>query len=154
MRKIIIAVVMVAAISALLFVSWRLTTGVVVPRETIVTKVIDGDTLIIEGGEHVRLLGIDADEKNYPCYTEAKLALENLVLNRRVILEPDKEDMDQYGRLLRWVWVDDTLVNFELVNDGLAVARFVNDVKYQDEIKAAESEAIDHRIGCKWSSLE
>jgi endonuclease YncB( thermonuclease family) len=33
---------------------------------TVVTKVIDGDTVVVEGGYHVRLLGMDSDEKNYP----------------------------------------------------------------------------------------
>ncbi|MCX6719953.1 MAG: DUF5667 domain-containing protein [Candidatus Staskawiczbacteria bacterium] len=40
-------------------------------ENTIVTKVIDGDTIVVEGGFHVRLLGMDADEKGYPCYEPA-----------------------------------------------------------------------------------
>src|SRR3989344_971992 len=47
-------------------------------NNTIVTKVIDGDTVVVQGGEHVRLSGIDADEKNYPCYGDAKIGLEKL----------------------------------------------------------------------------
>lgn len=123
-------------------------------QEMLVTKVIDGDTFLVEGGQKVRMLGIDADERGYPCYTEAKNALEQMVLNKRVLLEPDAEDKDKYGRLLRWVWINDSLVNLELVNQGLAVARFEQDVKYQEEISAAEHEAIENKIGCKWSSLE
>jgi micrococcal nuclease len=152
MRKVIILVII--SVSALIFLSWQLTGSAVTAHETVVTKVIDGDTVIIEGGQSVRLLGIDADEKNYPCYTEAKVALENLVLSRRVTLESDKEDKDKYGRLLRWIWLNDTLVNFEMVKLGLAVARFDSDSKYQEEITSAEQAAIAHHLGCKWSSLE
>jgi len=40
--------------------------------EAVVTKIIDGDTIVIQGGQHLRLLGIDADESGYPCYEPAK----------------------------------------------------------------------------------
>ena len=154
MRKVIILVIIAIAVLAVVVFSWRLTGSAVAARETVITKVIDGDTVIIEDGQSVRLLGIDADEKNYPCYDEAKVALENLVLSRRVTLESEREEKDKYGRLLRWIWLNDTLVNFEMVKLGLAVARFDSDSKYQEEITDAEREAIDRHIGCKWSSLE
>src|SRR3989344_5062730 len=66
----------------------------------LVTKIIDGDTVIIEGGYSVRLLGIDSDEKGYPCYSPAKERIEELVLNKEIYLEADKEDQDQYKRYL------------------------------------------------------
>jgi len=153
MKKIIMAAVVAVAVIAVLFVSWKITAGATTPRETLVTKVIDGDTVVIEGGEHVRLLGIDTDEKGYPCFDAAKVRLEELILNKRVTLEQGKEDTDQYGRSLRWIWLNDTLVNFVMVKEGLAVARFYGDSNYQSEIKAAEAEAIASRTGCKWSSL-
>ena len=43
----------------------------------VITKIIDGNTVVIESGDHVRLLGIDADESGYPCYYEAKNRLKN-----------------------------------------------------------------------------
>jgi len=36
---------------------------------------VDGDTVVVSGGDHVRLLGIDADEKGYPCYGAARVRL-------------------------------------------------------------------------------
>ena len=74
---------------------------------SIVTKVIDGDTVVVEGGYHVRLLGIDTDERGYPCYNEAKKRLEELVLNKEVYLESDKDDKDQYERYLRYLILDE-----------------------------------------------
>lgn len=153
MKPIIPAIIIVLAAVALL--AWNLTASAVSTQEVLVTKVIDGDTLIIEGGQSVRLLGIDADERGYPCYDEARIALEKMTLSKRVILEMDREDKDMYDRLLRWIWVNDTLVNFELVKSGMAVARFGSDTNnYEGDIKFAERDAIKDGVGCKWSSLK
>lgn len=120
-------------------------------ENTIVTKVIDGDTVIAEGGYHVRLLGIDADEKDYPCYDAAKKHLEDLVLSKQVRLEKDVTDVDQYQRCLRFIFSGQENINLQLVKEGLAVARFYQpDVKYKHEIQEAEKQAIENKIGCKW----
>lgn len=125
------------------------------PVEAMVTKVIDGDTVVVEGGEHVRLLGIDADEAGSACYQEAKKRLEELVLNQEVRLEKDVSDVDQYNRCLRYIFLNDENVNLKLVREGLAIARFYQpDVKYQEEIAQAEEEAISQEIGCKWNNEE
>jgi len=128
-----------------------------------VTKVIDGDTFLIEGGYSVRILGIDADERGYPCYDEAKKGLEDLVLGKEVRLEMGKEDLDQYCRYLRYVFVpasgetsadrNDKNVSLEMVKNGLAVARFSpKDIKYRKEITLAKKWAKENKVGCKWSS--
>jgi micrococcal nuclease len=139
-----------------------------------VTKVIDGDTFLIEGGYSVRILGIDADERGYPCYDEAKKGLEDLVLGKEVRLEAPnqskhgtgqvgKEDLDKYCRYLRYVFVpasgetsagrNDKNVSLEMVKNGLAVARFSpKDIKYRKEITLAEKWARENKVGCKWSS--
>lgn len=122
-------------------------------EKRIVTKIIDGDTIIVSGGETTRLLGIDADEKGYPCYTQAKKRLENLTLGKEVLLESDIEDKDIYGRLLRYVLLDEENINILLVKEGLAIARLENNKKYNQEIKDAEAYAISNKIGCKWANL-
>lgn len=120
--------------------------------QTIVTKVIDGDTVVVEGGYHVRLLGMDADEKDYPCYDPAKNRLEALVLGKQVLLEKDKTDVDQYGRCLRYIFLGNTDVDVQLVKEGLAIARFYEpDVKYKTEISEAENQAQTSGTGCKWA---
>ncbi len=118
----------------------------------LVTKVIDGDTFIIEGGYSVRILGIDADERGYPCYEEAKNRLEELVLSKEVILEKGMEDKDKWCRYLRYVFINGRNISEELVKEGLAVARFSSDSeKYEKEIREAEKYARTNKIGCKWS---
>jgi len=119
------------------------------------TKIIDGDTFLIEGGYSVRILGIDADERGYPCYEEAKNRLEELILSKGVKLEKGKEDLDQYCRYLRYVFLGDKNISLELVKEGLAVARFSpEDVKYREEITKAEKEAKENKVGCKWGQKE
>jgi len=95
---------------------------------------------------------MDADEKGYPCYDPAKIRLENLVLGKQIVLEKDKTDVDQYGRCLRYIFIGNVNVDTQLVQEGLAVARFyAPDVKYRAEITAAEQYAQQNKAGCKWS---
>ena len=120
-------------------------------EQTIVTKVIDGDTVIVEGGESVRLLGMDTDEKGYPCFTPAKKRMEALVFGKQVMLEKDLEDKDQYGRFLRYVFLEERNICLQMVEEGFAVARFPEEnAKYRQEIVAAEKYAQENGIGCKW----
>jgi micrococcal nuclease len=121
------------------------------PKEVLVTKVIDGDTVVVEGGKEIRLLGIDADERNYPCYESAKIFLEKLVLNKKVRLEKDKENVDRYGRCLRYLISDGKNIDFELVKEGEAVCRFQKpNLKYREICEKLEKEAIENKVGCKW----
>ena len=69
----------------------------------LVTKVIDGDTIEIEGGKRVRYIGIDTPEAVDPnrpagCYgKEASNKNSELVLNKKVRLVKDVSDTDKYG---------------------------------------------------------
>ena len=49
---------------------------------------------------HIRLIGIDAPERDEKCYTEAKEYLNGMILHKVVNLEMDITDKDQYGRSL------------------------------------------------------
>jgi len=70
-----------------------------------VQRVIDGDTLELTNGERIRLIGVDAPELNQSGGNEARLFVENKVLNRVVWLEADGNDRDTFGRLRRYVWL-------------------------------------------------
>ena len=108
----------------------------------LVSRVIDGDTIVLEGGEHVRYIGIDTPETGRPYYPEAKKANEELVLGKRVRMHMDVSDRDRYERLLRYVYADGTFVNAELVRRGLARAKaYPPDTKYQKELAAIEKGA-------------
>jgi len=115
------------------------------PETTTVARVIDGDTIIIATGHRVRYIGIDTPEV-YPereaLGTEARQANRQFVEGKKIRLEQDVSDTDKYGRLLRYVYVDDLFVNAELVRQGLAEAKaYPPDTKYQDLLTQLEREA-------------
>jgi len=114
----------------------------------VVTQVIDGDTIVIHGGRHVRYIGIDAPEVGERYYLEAKRVNEELVAGKKVRLEKDISETDKHGRLLRYVYVGDTFVNAEMVRQGCAWAKaYPPDVKYQVYLEAMEREAKQLRRG-------
>lgn len=114
----------------------------------LVLDVGDGDTLMLESGEWVRLLGVDAPEKGEEVYEDAKHRLEDLVLEKKVVLEKDVSEKDDYGRLLRYVYVNDKFVNKIMVEEGWAVAFFYEpDTKYKTEFVIAEEEAKNKSLG-------
>jgi len=116
-----------------------------------VTNVIDGDTVKLENGEVVRLIGIDAPETTQggQCFaTQATQKLEELVLDKKVELEKDVSETDRYNRLLRYIWLGDTLINEFLVREGFAkVSTYPPDVKYKDRFIEAERLAREENKG-------
>lgn len=126
-----------------------------------VVRVVDGDTIVIDrglGNERLRYIGIDAPESVKPdtdvefMGREASAANAALVEGRTVVLERDVSDADQYGRLLRYAWLQDgeawVFVNLELVRQGYAgVVTFPPDVRWVDELRAAERAARDGGLG-------
>ncbi|MCB0216035.1 MAG: thermonuclease family protein [Caldilineae bacterium] len=92
-----------------------------------VREVIDGDTLVLDGGEHLRILGVDTPETRHPeldgpqaLGPEASARLKHLVEGREVRLEREAQDRDHYGRLLRHVWLGRRLIAEQLLEEGLA----------------------------------
>lgn len=116
--------------------------------EAEVTYVFDGDTIAVRiAGQEVRVryIGIDAPESTYehdPFGPEATAKNRELVAGKRVRLEKDVSETDRYGRLLRYVYVGDVMVNAELVRLGYAQASsFPPDVRYQALFARLQQEA-------------
>jgi len=123
-----------------------------------VLRVIDGDTIKIEGDKVVRYIGIDTPETVHPsqpvqCYgREASEKNRELVESKEVKLEKDISETDKYGRLLRYVWLGDMLVNEYLVREGYAQSStYPPDVKYQDKFVEAQRQAREEEKGL-WGS--
>ena len=84
-----------------------------------IAEIIDGDTFRLENGDVVRLLCVDTPEKGEQGYEEAKSFLEDRLLyqdSNNIRLEGNTTD--KYNRLLRWVWVNDSLINKEIIDEG------------------------------------
>lgn len=119
-------------------------------EERIVTRVVDGDTIDVEGGERVRLQDIDTPERGEECYSEATNRLKELVDGKLVVLERRGEDRDVYDRLLRYVFVDDVMVNLILVREGYANLFLIDkDSPYYQQFIEAE-QAAKAEQGCVW----
>ena len=77
------------------------------------SRVIDGDTLVLDMGEKIRLAGINSPElaretcPAEPHANEAKSALERLLVNGRAQLEVAQEAKDRYGRTLAYLFTLD-----------------------------------------------
>ncbi|NYT19184.1 MAG: thermonuclease family protein [Methanosarcinales archaeon] len=152
MRKVIITLLFLCSIISL---SGCVGSDDAVPERAVtfanVTEVIDGDTFVISTGEKVRLIGVDTPERGEPYYGEARQYVVDNLHGRTVRLEADVSDTDRYGRLLRYVWLDGSMVNNDLVLSGLAVSKtYEPDSYYQDQLEESESYAREHGLGI-WS---
>ena len=122
-----------------------------------VTRVIDGDTIEVDMDGRlykVRYIGIDTPETVHPTRgvepygKEASERNRQLVEGKTVYLEKDVSETDRYKRLLRYVYVDDVMVNAVLVQEGYAqVATYPPDVKYVDEFLELQREAREEGRG-------
>lgn len=123
-----------------------------------VLRVVDGDTFkcMIDGKEQtVRLIGVDTPESVNPNEekntVEGKIASEytkKYLENRDVELEFDIQKTDKYGRVLAYVWNDDTMFNFKLIRDGIAKPMTIApNVKYSEIIKNLERAAVENNKG-------
>ena len=112
----------------------------------LVSRVIDGDTIELNTGERVRLLGINTPEKGQPYKQEATDRLKQLVENKVVALEKDVNDRDQYNRLLRHVYVDGVFVNLQLIKEGYASVYVVPpNKKHEAEFRSAWSDCLKNK---------
>ena len=91
-----------------------------------VEKVIDGDTIVLQGGERIRYIGVDAPELGEPLYEEARAFQEKVLLGGPVRIEVcEGEPRDAYGRTLAFVHKGSTDVGKHLLRYGLARTLFV-----------------------------
>ena len=132
------------------------------PLAALVVRIVDGDTLVLAGGAKVRVLGLDAPEMERDGQPaeflahKAKAVLADLTLNKTIALEYDRLRYDHYGRLLAYLWLPDhTLVNAELVRQGLARVYFITpNLRYQKILLTAQQEAIQAQRGVWQQALK
>jgi micrococcal nuclease len=120
-------------------------------RDAVVRDVVDGDTLVVDDGERVRMLGIDTPETKHPskpvqCFGREASRQTARLLPRgtRVRLVADVEPTDQYGRTLAYVVRarDGLFVNAALARDGFALPLSVPpNVTHAEEIRALAADA-------------
>jgi endonuclease YncB( thermonuclease family) len=88
-----------------------------------VARVIDGDTIVLSDGTHVRLLNIDTPEVGTCGADRATVRLRELIDGELVVIETDTHEWDQYGRLLAHVTTKSGLwINEAMLREGLATS--------------------------------
>jgi micrococcal nuclease len=130
--------------------------GSVAPQATLATvgRVIDGDTISLASGQRVRLVQIDSTELGSgECYSrKAAQALRRLIpegSSIRLEADPALDQVDRYGRLLRYVWRESTNINVALVREGAATVWFYDGDKgkYAAQLLSAARNAQTARRG-------
>jgi endonuclease YncB( thermonuclease family) len=121
--------------------------------EAHVVEVVDGDTIkvSIDGQVYsLRYIGVDSPETKDPNQSAQAFGSEATSKNRELVggktvhLEKDVSETDKYGRLLRYVWVGELMINAEMVRQGYAqAATYPPDVKYKDRFLKLQQEARD-----------
>lgn len=126
-----------------------------------VVRVIDGDAIEVDldGWRYtVRYIGINTPETNRPSRgvefygPEASARNRELVEGKTVRMELDVSSTDRFDRLLRYVYVDDEMVNATLISEGFAVASaFPPDTKFADRFENIQIQAMENRRGA-WAT--
>lgn len=145
-----------AFIGACFLLSVSLPVGAVI-LEGRVTSVADGDTIRVQtadGNIRVRFLGIDALESDQEFGAEAKTALKQLILHKRVLVKTDSND--QYGRALSQVAYQNHDVGLYMLEHGYAwvYQRYIGsiDEDWQNAYMAAECTAKEDGLGL-WQNI-
>ena len=118
-------------------------------KDYVVKTVFDGDTVLLNNNEKIRLLGIDAFELEQNQYGKVgKDFLSMLVLNKKVCVETDAQENDIYKRTLGYVFLDKKFANEELLKKGYAILYdFPPNIKYIDRLKKAQIYARQNMLG-------
>lgn len=139
-----------------------------------VLKAIDGDTLKLSSGEHVRLIGIDTPESRYNAKLERDSArsrkdlktitsmgkkaanfTRDLTQGKKIRFEYDVQKRDKYDRLLVYAYLEDgTFVNAKIIEEGYAQAMTIPpNVKYADTFIKMQKDAREKRKGL-WNEVD
>ena len=119
-----------------------------------IVRVVDGDTLLLDGDEKVRLIGVNTPESVDPRRPvehfgkEASAFTRRLAEGKRARLEYDQERRDRYGRTLAYVHLEDgTFLNAEIIRQGYGFAYTRFPFRYADDFRTYEREARAARRG-------
>lgn len=124
-----------------------------------VTKVIDGDTIEVEGGLRFQYMGVYAPQDTQ-CYSkESYEANKELVEGKQVRIEVNENTLGSYQRLLdsptllvgnnsAYVYVGDVFVNEYMVRNGYAFSSsYPMDFRYSLQLIEAQNQAKNQKLG-------
>lgn len=116
-------------------------------KETIVSRVVDGDTIELSDGSKVRFIGVNTPEsttRTEPYGKEASDYTKSQLTGKTIYLEKDVSETDQYSRLLRYIWLDipkeitDAEIRAKMYNANLLLNGYAEQSTYAPDVKYAE----------------
>lgn len=114
------------------------------PQGILVIEVLDGDTLLLDGKVRLRLRQLDAPELENCGGQQAKDFLTNLVKDKKIELK--EYILDQYGRPMALVYLNNQSINLKMIQSGWA--RYHSDnTELTEKLKTAAKEIKDQRLG-------
>jgi micrococcal nuclease len=154
-KPILVAVLVLAAAAGASGVLDRGSPATEPPGMATVTRVVDGDTVVLSGVGKSRLIGVDTPEVygRVECYgPEASAYAKRLLTGRRVRVRAGAEQRDRYGRALVYLWLrDGRFVNELLVAGGWArTLEIAPNVRYAALLRRRAGDARAARRGL-WS---
>lgn len=161
MARVRIALKAVVCAAGLVFVATAAVFALEGRTPRMVARVIDGDTIELDGGERVRLIGINAPEYELwkpridPYGKESLGCAKRWMDHKKVLLENDVERLDKYGRTLAYVFSEDgDFINRALVAEGCAKVRYyAPNGRYYKILKEAEKNAKAEHKGL-WATVD
>jgi len=107
-----------------------------------VTRVIDGDTVVVERLGKTRLIGVDTPEKGKCGDDAATRFTEERLLDQVVKVEIGEEPKDRYDRTLAYLSREEKMHNLALLEEGYArVLTIPPNDKYAEQFEEAERNA-------------
>jgi len=121
-----------------------LTVTYIYTRPLEVVEVMEGDILVLNNGEKVRLIGIEVS-------TQSEAFIREMVVGKKIKLKYDRQKVDREGKMLAYVYLlDGTFLNAEVIKQGYARINRKLPFKYREEFKDYEKEAKEMKRGI-WS---
>lgn len=125
----------------------------------IVERVLDGDTVILDKEETIRLIGVDTPELHHAekpvmyYAEEAYKFTKNLCEGKKVKIEYDEVNIpnkhkDKYGRTLAYLYLGDgTFINAEIIKQGYGFCYYKFPFKYLEEFRQCQRNAMEENKG-------
>lgn len=119
-----------------------------------VKRVVDGDTIVLDNDEKIRLIGVDTPETVHPKKEveyfgkEASAFTKSMCEGKSVRIEHDWQRHDKYGRTLAYIYLEDgTFINAEIIKQGYGFAYTRFPFKYIEEFRQYQREAMEDNRG-------
>ncbi|MBC8453235.1 MAG: thermonuclease family protein [Chloroflexi bacterium] len=120
-----------------------------------VLRVIDGRTIVVDAGDGeqtVRLIGVELRPFGDPFYGFTQEVIQSWIDGKQVLLEADERDGDEQGRSMRYVFLEDIMINAALILNGLARVETEHpNVRYDGYLTEMERQARESGVGI-WDS--